>query len=380
MLNLKREDPRSDAVVLRSLTDDPGANMLSLGCPSCPHFADCGGLHVEAHLIDCLSLCCGTPDACSRMCPNKPEQYVAQNREIGGFDLNTTPRAPARTSNLTGDVAELIYHGSRREALLRAPVVALRLADVVDYRNKRARFSNRLELCAAFRIDPTCKIVLTGVDHDARIEPWWSLGAARIPIIRSLVRLGVALVTTPNFSLVLDNPRPDDLHAMKRIAIVFAEFQQEGLSCALHPNARTTRDFERWAGFVAARPEVETLAYEFITGAGRIARRQFHLDGLALIAERAARPLDIVVRGDPHVIPLLRSYFREVVYIDTTAFMKAQKRRVAERVANDALDWNRMLTEPGTNLDRILQINVEEQSAFIRARYYGQWVQRAKAA
>ena len=215
---------------------------------------------------------------------------------------------------------------------------------------------------------------MTGVDHDARIEPWWSLGDARITIIRSLVRLGIALVATPNFSLLLDNPRTDDLHAMKRIAITFTEFQQEGLACALHPNGRTIRDFDRWAAFIATRPEVSTLAYEFITGSGRSARRQFHLDRLIDIAKAARRPLDIVVRGDPHVIPPLRAHYREVIYIDTTAFIKAQKRRIAERSVNDALDWNRIYTEPGANLDRILRTNVEEQRAFLRAKFFGPWI------
>jgi len=354
--------------------------MMSLGCPSCPHFSECGGLHVEAHIVDCLSLCCGMPKKCSRVCPNKPTAFVAQSREVGGFTFDNTPRAPARPSNLGSEIAELIYHGSRRQALLHVPTLALRLADVVDYRHKRTRFATRLEMCAAFRIDSACNIILTGVDHDARIEPWWSLGDARITIIRSLVRLGIALVTTPNFSLLLDNPRPDDLHAMKRIAITFAELQQEGLACALHPNGRTIRDFARWAAFIATRSEVTTLAYEFITGSGRSARRQFHLDRLIYIAKAAGRPLDIVVRGDPQVIPPLRAHYREVIYIDTTAFMKAQKRRMAERSANDALKWTRTHSGPGADLDRILRTNVEEQGAFLRAKYFGQRLQRDRAA
>lgn len=371
MLNVKREDPRSNDVIRRTLTDDPGVNVMSLGCPSCAHFAECGGLHVEAHLLDCLSLCCGEPGRCSRVCPNKPEAFVAQSREVVGFNFDNTPRAPARPSNLGSDIAELIYHGSSRQAVLHVRTIALRLADVVDYRRKRVRFATRHEMCAAFRINSACNIILTGVDHDARIEPWWSLGEARITIIRSLVRLGIALVATPNFSLLLDNPRPDDLHAMKRIAITFTEFLQEGLACALHPNGRTIRDFERWASFVAKRPEVSTLAYEFITGSGRSARRQFHLDRLIDIAKAAGRPLDIVVRGDPQVIPSLRAHYREIIYIDTTAFMKTHKRRIAERLANNALDWNRAYTEPSANLDLILRTNVEEQRAFLLAKYFG---------
>ncbi|MFN4228451.1 hypothetical protein [Parvibaculum sp.] len=306
--------------------------------------------------------------------------FVAQHREVDGFRLDNVPRAPAQPSNLKSDVAALIYHGSCRRIPLDAPVVALRLADVIDFRRALVRFSTRLALCAAFRIHPDSAIILTGVDHDARIEPWWALRGERIPIIRSLSKLGLALVTTPNFSLLLDNPRTDDLHAMKRIAITFSEFQKGGLSCALHPNGRTERDFERWGRFISDRSEVSTLAYEFITGAGRLSRRQFHLDQLSDIAKKAGRPLDIVVRGDPSVIPFLRECFREVIYIDTTAFVKTQKRRVAERAGNNALNWTRVLTDSSSPLDRILRTNVDEQRVFLRSKYFGDQGQRNRAA
>ena len=353
---------------------------MSLGCPSCPHFRECGGLSVEADIFDCTSLCCGMPEQCSRVCRNKSEAFVAQLREVNNFNLDNIPRAPVRTSSLESDVVELIYHGSCRETLLAAPTVALRLADLVDYRNRCAKFSTRLEMCAAFRVDPASNIILTGVDHDARIEPWWSLSYDRIPIIRSLERLGIMLVTTPNFSLLLDNPRTDDMHAMKRIAATFSEFQQEGLSCALHPNSRTERDFDRWTEFVSTRHEVSTLSYEFITGSGRASRRQFHIDGLIRIAKSTPRPLDVVVRGDPQVIPTLRDYYREVIYVDTTAFMKAQKRFLAERTANDGLSWNRVCTEPGSDIGGILQVNFDEQSELLRAKYFGQSRRPTRAA
>ncbi|MDO8422650.1 MAG: DUF4417 domain-containing protein [Parvibaculum sp.] len=380
MLNLGQEDLRGDDVIRRSFAIDPWANTMSLGCPSCPHFVECGGLHVEAPLLDCQDLCCNRPETCSRVCRNNPQKFVAQRREIGGFDLNETPRAPQRPSNLRSDVVELIYHRSRRQTPLREPTVALRLADIVDYSCGRAKFSSRLEMCENFRIDPSCNIILTGVDHDHRIEPWWSLSNARIPIIRTLSRLGIALVSTPNFSLLVDSPRTDDIYSMKRIAINFAEFQQEGISCALHPNGRAVRDFERWAEFIAMRPEVSTLSYEFITGSGLSARRQIHLDGLINIARTAGRHLDIVVRGDPKVIPILMPHYREIIYIDTTAYMKAQKRFLAERTANDGLAWNHLYTEPGAAIDHILQKNIEEQREFLKAKYFGKSLHSNRAA
>jgi hypothetical protein len=380
MLKPRLEDPRGNEIVARSLTHDPVNNSILLGCPACPHYDECGGLAVSASLMDCLDLCCGLPDRCTRVCPNAPERFVQQRREILGFDFDNIPRAPSLPVRLPDELMELIYHGSRRVRPLRASVLALRLADLVDFRRKRLRFSSRAELCDAFHIDPAAAIVLSGVDHDHRIEPWWSLGEHREEILKGLAQLGISLVTTPNFSVVLDNPRMDDLHALKRIGIVFAEFQHAGIPCALHPNGRTERDFDRWAKFIAERPEVGIIAYEFITGPGQKLHRGFHLDQLARLARASGRPLDIIVRGDPAVIPTLRRDFRTVYYIDTTAFIKAQKRQAPERVANDSLRWISARTPTGAPLDALLEMDLSEQLTYLRASYYGGTLSTARAA
>ena len=59
----------------------------------------------------------------------------------------------------------------------------------------------------------------------------------------------------------------DDLHSIKRIALVRSEFLDEGLPAALHVNGQSEADFKRWTDFLVARPEVTDVAYEFITGA-----------------------------------------------------------------------------------------------------------------
>lgn len=277
-------------------------------------------------------------------------------------------RSPA---NIDVDIIPLIYHGSRRAEPLEGKCFALRLSDLIDFTHARLRYASREDLYAAFHIAPTATLILSGVNHDDRVEPWWTLGERRLDLIKGLGEIGIELATTPNFSLLLDNPRTDDLHAMKRIAISFEEFQRHGLSCALHPNGRTLRDFERWGEFIAARPEVQILAYEFITGSSQKHRMSFHVEGLSALAAAAGRPLDIVLRGDPQAIPLLRPHFHRVFYIDTTAFMKTIKRCRAERVDNNKLEWPPYPTNVGENLDRLMRRNVTEQIAFLRASYFG---------
>lgn len=353
---------------------------MALGCPGCPHFSECGGLSVRDSIFDCLQLCCGDSAHCTRVCRHKPQLFVQQMREVGGFGFEDIPRTAVCSAQLSADIVPLIYHGSSRTTPLAGKVFALRLPDLIDFKHGKLHFETRETLCRTYNIEATADLVLTGVNHDHRIEPWWTLGEQRTAIIRAIKELGIALVTTPNFSLLLDNPRTDDLHAIKRIAITFEEFQREGVACALHPNGRTYRDFERWSRFIAERSEIETLAYEFITGSGQKLRTQFHLDRLADLAEASGRELDIVVRGDPKVIPFLRKFYRQVIYIETNAFMKTLKRQRAERLDNNALRWPRAPTVVGETVDKLLSHNVEEQVAFLRATYYGCDGPFAKAA
>lgn len=371
MLNIERPDPRSNDLIIRSLTDDPDINPMALGCAACLSRETCGGLHVRENIVDCLDLCCGKPNGCTRVCRNKTDAYVDQLREIGNFYLRNVPRAPVIPVTVSQEIVPLIYHGNSRATALQNDIFALRLPDLINYATGEIRFKTREELCRAFHISQNAEIILTGVNQDKRIEPWWALANKRIPIIKLLVGLGIKLVTVPNFSVILDHPRHDNMHAMKRIALLFSEFQSAGLACALHPNGRTEQDFVRWRRFIAAREEVRVLAYEFTTGTARKARINFHLDQLAKLAEGAGRDLDIIVYGKPDVIPTLRKSFKKVVYIETNSFMQSIKRQRAVREKNDALAWKSAPTEINEAIDRLFAHNLNERALYLRAKFYG---------
>lgn len=343
---------------------------MALGCPSCRHFDTCGGLSIEEGVLDCLAFCCGKPESCSLVCRKKAELFAQQVREIDGFEFDNVARTPAIEFDLKDGIVPLIYHGSSRAKALSHGVMALRLTDLVNFRTGKLRFDTRASLCHAFRIDETATLILTGVDHDYRIEPWWRLGEKRLGIIEKLRQIGIALVTAPNFSVFLDHPRTDDLHAMKRIALVFAEFQLGGIACALHAHGRTERDFERWALFIRERLEIKILSYEFITGPAAKTRRAFHLEQLAMIAKAAGRDLDIIIRGKPDVIPFLRRYFRRVTYIESGTFMKTINRQRAERVGNRDLTWATMPIDLGAPIDALFQHNARERIIYLRNRFY----------
>jgi len=308
-----RRSPRKE----RRLWHDETRNPSCLGCSGCPELRVCGGLRLKLRSFDCLDFCCGNPSACDRVCRNNPD-YVERVREVGGFDLTEVPRAQPLIAPELPPIVPVIFHGSAREVCIAPPAAALSLYQMFSRRTGEPRHASHEALCAAFCVVPGTPLVLTGTDRDRPLERWWGLGGERRRVvIRAAKSAGVVMATTPNFSLFLDRPRWDDLHAMMRIALVHWEFLEEGLPAALHINGRTEADFARWASYLASRPEITHVAYEFGTGTGWAGRREQHAAWLVSLALSVGRPLVLVVRGGTDMLPSLASAYASVTVLET---------------------------------------------------------------
>ncbi|MPZ35271.1 MAG: DUF4417 domain-containing protein [Rhodospirillales bacterium] len=350
----------------RKLWEQPRIET-SLGCLSCPQFGLCGGLHTIASLFDCMGHCCGSPEGCTKMCRLKAHDFAQKVREIGGFELENVARSPLLAKPNLPPVVPMIFHGDRRQRLFTGQAAALSMHRLLHRATGQPKFESEDELRAEFRLAPETAIVLSGTDQDPPLERWWGYGEeARERAIAAIKSLGVSLVTTPNYSLFANSPRWDDLHSMKRIALVYEEFSRFGLATALHVNSRSDRDNERWTEFVADRSEISCLAYEFTTGSGRVDRRELHAQWLAKLAAKVERPLTIVVRGGIEVLPILAGAFNEVVYIETSAFMKTMKRQRAVLTGNARLKWENLPTPIGAELDDLFEENVQQTSELVR--------------
>ena len=347
--NLRRE---------RRLWHDGERHSLSLGCASCPDRHLCGGLQVQPGLFDCLGFCCHNPADCDAVCRNKPDEFARRVREVGGFVFDNVPRASVLASPALPALAPTLFHGDRRSARFQsAAAVCLPLYQVIQRHNGETRFESVGDLVSKFKISPDLPVILTGTDIDPPLERWWSLGPERRAAIRALRGFGIALVTTPNYSLFIDQPRWDDLHSMKRIALVHEEFLSEGLPAALHVNARTEHDWSRWRDYIAARPEVTHIAFEFATGAGWTGRIQWHADQLVKLAIAAGRPLHLVLRGGGKVLPLLSAAFANITLLETSAFIKTMRRQRAVLTAVGGVSWRPSPTPATEPLDTLLADN-----------------------
>lgn len=342
----------------RKLWDHPSLTP-SLGCFGCKQFGECGGLRTTSQLLDCMGLCCGNPEGCTKVCRKKPADFVARVREIGGFPLMNTPRGPILRPPPLPTMVPLIYHGNRRAAAYGGGVVVLPMYALLKKPSGDLKFTSRAALCDAFKIAHDATIILTGTALDPPLERWWKHGQEKTDeIVRGFKALGIAMVSTPNYSLFANVPRFDDLHSMKRIALTFAQFVNGGMPTALHVNGRTEQDFRRWAAFVRERPEITALAYEFGTGAGRAGRSKQHADWLIGLACAVDRPLHLLVRGGLDVAPLLAEAFDQVTIIETSAFMKTMNRQRAVPAGNASVKWQPAPTESGEALDQLLAYNV----------------------
>lgn len=341
-------------------------------CSGCDELGDCGGLRVKRALSNCLDYCCGKPTACTSMCPRNPVLFADMRAEIGGdFDLSKTPRGPLlRTPNLPPAIPMIFHRGGREEiaSLNDLEIVCLPLFQL--YRKRPGSSCDRSpeELRQRFGLNSEAIVVASGVGQDADVESWWALGReSRLRAIAGLLEQRVAFATTPNFSVAADEPRWNDLHAMKRAAIVHSEFLHAGLPTAFHINGRTDTDYRRLSEFVRDRDEITHVAVEMLTGAGAIERADWHCDHLARLRDSVSRALHVTFRGRLEHLSRIVAIFglESVAVVDSDAFMRTVKRR---RLVPDGN--TRLRAEPAndTDLAPLFESNWRQRETFIRAK------------
>jgi hypothetical protein len=134
---------------------------------------------------------------------------------------------------------------------------------------------------------------------------------------------------------------------MKRIAIVHQEFLSEGIPDALHLNARTDRDWERWSEYVMH------VSFEFATGGGWGERMDWHAYHLAQLASAVGRPLHLILRGGTKVLRSLAAELSGLTVLETSVFVKTMKRQQAQLNAKGLVEWSGCPTESAEMLDRL---------------------------
>ena len=342
---------------------DDSRYVTAVACGACLDVAICGGLRIPGGLFGCQVTCCGEPDACERVCRRKSD-FKSRVQEIGGLRFENLKIEGQPYTGVMPAVVPLIYHGASRTVRLDVPFAAVKLAALYDRRTGGPRYATRAALCDALKITEGTTIIVSGIDDDPAVERWWEIGrVARRHVIDNLVGIGIGLITTPNFSVCVDWPRPGDLAAMMRITRCYEELADAGMPAALHVNGRTPHDFERWGILLRRTSGISHVAYEFSTGTAYAGRLEQHVAWLKELAAGVGRPLGLVMTGDSGAALMLADAFDTVTWLESTSFMKTMHRQVAARAGNGEIEWISRPTGPGEDLAGLLTKNVEESRA-----------------
>jgi len=353
----------AEAIRFAPTFKDVGPAQPLLGCGNCIDRALCGGLHLRntgSLLVSCMSYCtCEDIAKCDIVCPRKTEDYVERHREVDGWDLTTIPTARTVEMPRLPDWIPMLQGnllGQRATAL--DDCLALPLTYALKGRGHATRARTRQELSQSYGVRPRHGWVLSGVQEDPAVERIWPLPDIS-RIARQLVHAGAIFATSPDFSTILDCPRHDNLHAMKRIAWVWHHMTQGGLCTALHVNGRTDHDFVRWAEFIRLQPAVKAIAFEFLTGTATKQSADQYCQRLADLAGAVGRDLTLVVRGNAAAARSLRAIFKHVVFIDSTAYMRSMKRRRAYVNDNGKLAYFPVRTSTSREARALLRHNIQ---------------------
>ncbi|MGD0088497.1 MAG: hypothetical protein ABSE73_01125 [Planctomycetota bacterium] len=277
--------------------------------------------------------------------------------EVNGWELENVPRTKVRGLVPLPATIPILFNKNRRLDRLQSPAIAVRLRDLFSEKTGKLKFATRQQLADRFRFEPNSQLVIIGVSEDLPLELYWER-ARENGFPDSLLAFEPALVTAPNFSLFNNVPRWDNLHSMKRIALCWREMVEAGLRASLHINARTDKDYSRWAEFIVSRDEVQSITFEFGTGAGIPARSRWHVDHLCALGDRTGGRLQLILKGGREFIGVLTPHFAQAVFLDSSSFMKAVSRKVMG-IRNGKPVWDDAITLRGQSVDALLQHNVD---------------------
>ena len=247
----------------------------------------------------------------------------------------------------------MVQHGRvHNKRPLRAPWAAIPLKEV--FRTRQGRYTTvagtPAELRRIWGLAPSTRILFVGTGRDPVLERYWQWRRLH-DAPRQLAELGIQAAVVPNYSLSLDDPRPQHLANRKRSLICAREMASAGLAVIPYLQALTPTDWSYWRRFLEQHNEVRFVAKEFQTGLARPERGRAAILELRKLASEIGRPLHIIAIGGAQYARDLAAGFQSWTIVDSIPFMKAIKRRAAHPGA-DRIQWRQALDEdPGLLLD-----------------------------
>jgi hypothetical protein len=338
--------------------------VLSLGCQGCPLLKPCGGQTRVGAGWSCLVRCIGCDRArCDRVCLGKPATYIEAVGEVNGFgaeDIGPLYQVPG--AELPRYVP-VLQHEYSRKGLLRLPWVAIPLHAALSWTEGmpalKADTAERFR--EIFHLRPETRVLLLGTGKDDPIERYWEARRVR-GLPAALAALGWSMAVAPNYSLFLDDPRPQHFHNRKRSLICAKEWSAERISTVPYLHGVCEHDYGFWLDFLTAHPEVRMVAKEFQTGAAKRSRGLWHIEQMAHLQDSLGRELHPLAIGAAQYRVELAARFSDWTIIDSMPFIKAVHRRRAYR-GERRIHWK---SELDASVDALFSYNAAE---------WGRWIE-----
>lgn len=330
-------------------------------CAECGLLGDCGGLEGDAYSKGCFQRCdqhCRLR-GCDVACPSVVSRFIQLFEDVGGICTHPTNSLRELNSGSLPLYIPQVNHRSSRQNALDAEWISLPLYAVAN-RDRRGRYDVRFEsakqLRSHFRLAPNSKIIITSVTPDRFIEDFWAEHVIR-NIPEKLARLDLSGITAPNYSFMLDVPRTNSLYNLSRIFRAGERLSEAGLPTAMHINASTPADWNRWHDFLAEQSHIQCVAVEFQTGTRRREVGNRFFDRLVQLRDRLGRNLHPVAMAGASRIRQLSEHFPDFTIVDSMPFMKTLHRRMY-RWNGRRWKWRKEPSEPGEMLDHRLAHNI----------------------
>jgi len=323
-------------------------DTISVGCWSCPLLKQCGGYTRRGGGWSCMDRCAGCDmSKCSVVCMKKPADFARAILEVGGFHFRDIPSLIGAAEPMPRYVP-VVQHPLDRIVPLEWAAIPLHALMHFERQAYVPRATTPEDLRSVFGLAPSTKIILVGPGKDRGIETYWRMHRVG-DVANALARLEISVAIAPNYSMFLEDPRPQHLHNRKRSLIVAKTWSAAGLPVAIYPQAVTRADWEFHESFLRAHPEVSQVALEFQTGLANPERAASAFENFSRIQDRLGRRLHLFAIGASCYRDQLRKRFDSFTILDSTPFMKAMKRRAVAGVGR-RIGWERALGEDVANL------------------------------
>jgi hypothetical protein len=345
------------------------APIAPRGCAVCAFRPTCGGLEQQS-FYGCFATCgpCGVDQGkCDYSCPRKPG-FWRDWAEVGGLDPQPRRELPGPSLQLPQYIP-MVRHGSSRVRPLASEAVALNTFEVIDSRSQ-CRDRSAEELRQRFMIASDATVLLISVNHDRHVESFWEHRSQAK--LEELGRLGIAAVSTPNFSLFDDAPRIHSVRNLWRILRTAEDLADAGVMPILHVNAICREDWRWWAKVLRRNPAVRYVSKEFQTGLTDPERAADALDGLRRLQDELGHDLHPIIVGGRRVIREIGKSFVHFSLTDSFPFMATVKRRRIV-VDGDSVKQIESFTKSDETLDRLLRSNLRSyrEAVHLRSRLDG---------